>query len=434
LDDAVGGGGIQNSEADNLEDMAASGASVPNLAAITANFREFEAVQESFQLQLRAKYTLDAMNQIARYLSNIPGRKNLIWFSGSFPVNILPDPTGTLADPFAAMGSVEDEFRDTVNLLTRSQVAVYPIDARGLMNSPMMDVTTGSRSVTRAARDEQKFFTETAEEQGTMRQMADATGGRVFVNTNGLTDAVTAAIEEGSNFYTLAYTPTKSLQDGKLRKINVTVSRPGLTLAYRKGYYADNPDDKSAAKADTATTAAGAPTPRDTLRFAMTRGVPPPSEVIFKVGVVPLTPAGQTEDKVAPGNEVSPKTQGPYRRYSVNYSIDPAGLVYLQGPDGKIHVDFDLVIFVFTPDGERVNSRGSSVHIAKSLDDLRKMLDQGLTYHEEISAPAKGEYFLRIGVHELHDDHYGAVEVATSAVRNLHAAKAPAAVPEGTAR
>jgi hypothetical protein len=118
----------------------------------------------------------------------------------------------------------------------------------------------------------------------------------------------------------------------------------------------------------------------------------------------------------------------------VNYSIDPAGLVYLQGPDGKIHVDFDLVIFVFTPDGERVNSRGSSVHIAKSLDDLRKMLDQGLTYHEEISAPAKGEYFLRIGVHELHDDHYGAVEVATSAVRNLHAAKAPAAVPEGTAR
>jgi hypothetical protein len=140
--------------------------------------------------------------------------------------------------------------------------------------------------------------------------------------------------------------------------------------------------------------------------------------------VVPMTPEGQTEEKVAPDNEVTEKAKGPYRRYSVNYAIDPAGLVYLQGPEGKIHVDFDLIIFVFTPEGELIISKANSVHIAKSLDDLRKMLDQGLIFHEEISAPAKGEYFLRIGVHELHDDHYGAVEVATSSVRNVRPAKA----------
>ena len=58
---------------------------------ILANLQQFEAEQQSFQLQLRARYTLDALNQLARYMSALPGRKNLIWFSGSFPVNILPD-------------------------------------------------------------------------------------------------------------------------------------------------------------------------------------------------------------------------------------------------------------------------------------------------------------------------------------------------------
>ena len=80
---------------------------------------------------MRALYTLDCMNQLARYLAGIPGRKNLIWFSASFPIDLLP--SGDLADPFAAMGDSEDEFRETVTLLARSHVAVFPVDARGLM-------------------------------------------------------------------------------------------------------------------------------------------------------------------------------------------------------------------------------------------------------------------------------------------------------------
>ena len=128
LDDQVGGGGVQNSVADNFEDMGGD-------PTLVANLRDFEAITQSFQLELRAKYTLDAMNQIARYLSAIPGRKNLIWFSGSFPIDVLPDTSGAQANPFIAVASSEEEFRETVALLARSQVAVYPVDARGLTNS-----------------------------------------------------------------------------------------------------------------------------------------------------------------------------------------------------------------------------------------------------------------------------------------------------------
>ena len=82
-------------------------------------------------------------------------------------------------------------------------------------------------------------------EHATMQKMADATGGRAFVNTNGLTDAVANAIDEGSNFYTLAYTPANSTRDGGFRKIKVQLAREGLTLAYRQGYFADDPDKAS---------------------------------------------------------------------------------------------------------------------------------------------------------------------------------------------
>jgi hypothetical protein len=72
------------------------------------------------------------------------------------------------------------------------------------------------------------------------------------------------------------------------------------------------------------------------------------------------------------------------------------------------------------------------VNIAKTPDELKNILAQGLIFHQEVSTPARGEYFLRIGVHDLHQDHYGAVEVATSAVANVRAAAAGStAVPAG---
>ncbi|HEY4379665.1 MAG TPA: VWA domain-containing protein [Acidobacteriaceae bacterium] len=418
LDDKVGGGGIQNSAADTFEDLGGD-------PTILANMRDFEAATQSFQLQLRAKYTLDAMNQIARYLSAIPGRKNLIWFSGSFPINILPDTSGTQANPFIAVASSEDEFRDTVALLARSQVAVYPVDARGLFNSPMTDVTTtrnygGPKGNARMNQDNSKFFNDTAQENQTMLAMADATGGHAFLNTNDLAKAVATAIDEGSNFYTFAYTPTNPERDGKLRKIKIQLARSGMTLSYRRGYYADDPDRiRTTLKADAATTAATAPSPHETMRLAMTRGAPTPSDIILKVGVVPMPPTTQIENAPADGNQPSPKLHGPYRRYSVNFQIDPKDIVFFHGPNGKILSDFDVIIFAFTSDGELVNSLSRTIHISTTLDQVRQMFAEGVFDHEEISTPAKGEYFLRIAVHDLHRDHYGAIEVATSSVRNV---------------
>ena len=80
-----------------IGDMAASGASADAIAGM----QQFQADIAAYQTDQRVQMTMDALRQLARYLSAIPGRKNLIWFSGSFPISL--DPDVTLQNPFQAM-------------------------------------------------------------------------------------------------------------------------------------------------------------------------------------------------------------------------------------------------------------------------------------------------------------------------------------------
>src|ERR1022692_2546304 len=85
-------------------------------------------------MAMRVQYTLNGFDLLARYLVGIPGRKNVIWFSGSFPLNI--EPNVNEQDPNDSVVRNDEEVRKTDNLLTRAQVAVYPVDARGVMTDP----------------------------------------------------------------------------------------------------------------------------------------------------------------------------------------------------------------------------------------------------------------------------------------------------------
>ncbi len=434
LQDAVGGSGIQNTMADDLEDAGAD-------ATVVANMRQFDAQQQSFQLQLRVKYTLDAMNQLARYLSSIPGRKNLIWFSGSFPISVLPDTTGNLPDPFAVVADYEKEFRDTVNLLARSQVAVYPIDARGLTNTPIFDASTtrnytGNRGPARMSQDLNKFSTDTTDEHSTMSQMAEATGGHAFYNTNGLTPGRRHCHQRWlkllhphlhprqSRIATESSARSRFSWRSRSESTSPTATATTPTTPTRVRLPPPTASPGNPTLADSAVTA-GAPSPLQTMRVAMMRGSPTPTEIIMKVGVLPVGPSTQTEDTPAPNNILSDKIHGPFRRYSVSYAIEPSDITFLRAPDGKIHAAFELVIFVFNPAGVLVNRVSTPTPHSLPSRRAQEKRRQGIQYPQEISAPAKGEYFLRIVVHDLTHDRLGAVEVATSEVKNLPPPTAP---------
>jgi VWFA-related protein len=428
LDDPVGDGANPDSMADTL---SSSFGNDPAMADVIANVQQFEAETQSFQLQLRARYTLDALNQLARGLSGIPGRKNLIWFSGSFPITILPD--GDLQNPFAIVASAEDEFRETTNLLTASQVAVYPVDARGLMTAPMYNAANSGKKYASSpaafSKDLQKFSQNTASEHSTMLEMAEETGGRAFINTNDLTHAVTQSIETGSNYYTLYYSPTDTNWNGNFRKIQVKLEQPALNLAYRRGYYADNPYAPLKKGAVAATTPSTAP-PLDVMRAAMMRGGPDPTQILMKVRVLPAST--DTEATVAPHNLLNPqsKVKGPYRRYIVDYATVAQDILVTPQPDGTRLAHLQFLIYLYDQDGNLINLIDDKTQAKLDTAGYAYLLSHGIPWHQEISVPVKGPYYLRIGVHDLIGDRVGAVEIPVASVKNLAPPAPPAANPQ----
>jgi hypothetical protein len=52
-----------------------------------------------------------------------------------------------------------------------------------------------------------------------------------------------------------------------------------------------------------------------------------------------------------------------------------------------------------------------------------QVMKGGVSFHEEISVPAKGDFFLRLAVHDLTSDRIGAIEVPISSSHRVTAAK-----------
>jgi len=431
LDDPVSG----NPDSDLISD--ASG-----LAQTSANVTQFEAMTQSFQIQLRQQYTLDAFSVLARYLSSFPGRKNLIWFSGSFPLNILPDPT--LADPFSVMASAEDEYRDTTNLLTRAQVAVYPIDARGLMGNPAFSASQSGRGMNGPAFAGKiaKFSQSQAQEHLTMEAMASDTGGHAFYNTNGLAEAVAKAIETGSNYYTVTYTPSNHKWNGAYRTIRISLNgdhaSQNYKLAYRQGYWADDPNQPRDANKSAAVTEASAAATHSASFYALTamaRGAPTPQDILFKVRVLPASTA--TEDTPAPGNILDPNqpVKGPFRRYDVDYAALAAAITLLQQPDGSHKGSVEFSLRLYDRDGKLLNAMGKTVEINLNPENYARYEEAarkgaGVGAHLEISVPVKQEAYLRIGIHDLPSNRFGVVEIPVATV--AHLAPPPEPTPPAT--
>jgi VWFA-related protein len=406
LDDPLAGEGTPNSVADALSIMGAG-----DIGVLMSNIQNFEAVQRSVDIQQRTSQTLDAMSAIAHYVSAFPGRKNLIWFSASFPLSILPDGSG-INHPFDVVINSEDEFRETATLLANSRVAVYPIDARGLINSTAQGASNdGAKYASNfgVIAQQNKAATQNFAEHGTMDQMAETTGGRAFLDTNGLAEAVTKAVDQGSHYYTITYSPTDPKNDGTFRKIQLKLQQQGLNLDYRRGYYADK-----------AVPAAAANTLK-TMDLAMVHGAPNPSEIMIKARVLPS--ATRSEDALAPGNSPNAKLKepikGPYRRYLIDIAADPNDVALVHGTDGKLTSDLQVMTFVYDQNGLLIGITAKSIHTNLTPDGYRQLYQYGLQLHQEVSVPLKGDYYLRIGLHDLTSNRVGAIEVPVTSVKGL---------------
>jgi VWFA-related protein len=236
-------------------------------------FSDFAAIN-------RVQSTTIAFEGIAEHVMRIPGRKNLIWISSAFPIGIGLDkevinsadtalqadasPVGIPSSAYTLSNNVgkgpnsggeglyvqetrlfSQEVDRAIRALGGANIAIYPVDARGLIGA------WGDSDPT--SRDSHPTGPTTFQAQGyrselfansfdTMNTLAERTGGTAYYNTNDIGGSISKAMDDARVSYMIAYYPDHDDWKGKFHRLRVTTTRPGVTLHYRSGYFAQPPD------------------------------------------------------------------------------------------------------------------------------------------------------------------------------------------------
>jgi VWFA-related protein len=402
--------GLLGSQTDNADQVAAQ-----NLAnsggpggfggafALQA-IQQFLTEQASSASYVRIQMTLQSLQELARYLSGFPGRKNVIWFAGSFPISVLPT-TGRDYD-LSLSGDLKEKLRKTTNMLAAAQVAIYPIAPSGLTG---LDEGTSARfqNSLPVAPGLEKGGGEMAESeeghlnllsnQATMDYVARDTGGEAFYNTNGLKEAMSKAVNNGAHYYSISYTPTEKTENGSYQQIQVKLKNGHYKLSYRRGYFSED-----ANKAAVQTAQSG-----DPLRPLMVRGLPASTQIIYKVELLPSDPQPAANSAVAGGNA---GLKQPVTRYGVDFAISIDDLDFVETPDGKHHGSIEVTVVAYDHDGHALNWTGKTFDLALRPERYAMFTQSGLQLHQEIDVP-KGDVFLRTGVYDTHTGKAGTLEV-----------------------
>ena len=194
-----------------------------------------DALQGSYQQSRAIEDTLKAFLAIAWSLSGVPGRKSLIWATGSFPFNL--DSPSSLPG-----GSLSILYERTMEALNQAQVSVYPVDVRGLVStSPAGDATYSGDLSGPGFADaaSSRSWLQTSSVQS-LANFAEMTGGRAFFNNNDVSTGFKRAADDSSSYYLLGYYVDNLNTKPGWRKLQVQVARKDVEVHARTGFLVTN--------------------------------------------------------------------------------------------------------------------------------------------------------------------------------------------------
>jgi VWFA-related protein len=171
---------------------------------------------------------LSALQTAATMLRALPEQKSLIYFASGLRLNGVDN---------------QAQLRATTNAAIRANVALSPIDARGLVAmAPLGDASRPSPGGIGMFNGQlaQNAVTAFQRSQDTLYSLAKDTGGKAMFDYNDLSLGIAQAAESMTSYYMLGYYSTHPANDGKFHRVKVSL-RSGVTgeLAYRQGYYSD---------------------------------------------------------------------------------------------------------------------------------------------------------------------------------------------------
>ncbi|MGA8432032.1 MAG: VWA domain-containing protein [Candidatus Sulfotelmatobacter sp.] len=381
---------------------------------------------------------------ISRYLDGLPGRKNLIWFSGAFPLDLFPRDDNTSV-------SFRDEVKETLDVMAQGQVAIYPVDASGVaVGNPDDPCGKGSEGVVAITRSRGNAsgstqgaagsssansaqvpagaaFSSISSSQIIQDDIAKATGGHAFYSDNGVKEVLDEAVENGANYYTLTYSPSNRTYNGALRNIHIELDKKGYQLSYRRSYFAYDPNVPALDKVTFKRVSEGlepAP-PRkvgDSLYANMQHGAPLAHQLFFRTHIHTVAaPSMATTAQMANLEEqpayfrvrkknrpLKPLAPVQLQSYVIDYTF-MAGASKAEAPGRAIRPPvLEVAAAAFDEDGRMLNAL---VETSAPAGNPAAQNPQGIyRVQQQIDVPLNA-ISIRVALRDVSTDRIGAMEI-----------------------
>ncbi len=187
--------------------------------------------QAQLEGQMLARSAMRSFRGIAEFMAAVPGqRKAILYISTGTTMTSLV----SAIDYNGGTMSIEvEDAHAAMRAASRGHVAIYPIDPRGLTADGGGEEASFAAQTALATTPQGRLA-----ESSNLRMLAEATGGFPFINQNNYDAAFTRLVRENSSYYILGFQSTNERRDGRFRRVQVRVTRPGLEVRTRSGYVA----------------------------------------------------------------------------------------------------------------------------------------------------------------------------------------------------
>jgi VWFA-related protein len=309
---------------------------------------------ERFKARMHLMHTLRSIQGVSEHLSYIPGRKALIWITAGF-------------DRTAMLDNL-DLWNRSVERVSAANVAIYGVDSAGVRTHVEYRAENGAM---------QRAFMTGRRYMDPIHEMADRTGGRVYMNTNNISGAIRDAIRDSEVVYTLGFTARDEQWKGAYRRIQVRVGREGVSIRHREGYLARLPEMASEEECERQLT----------------------NTMLGSVHATGIPLAGGLEDR---GDA----------RYLV-LLIEPQGVV-LQPQEGRQTAEFRMRVVTRNQKGEPLEDFTDTITLAMTDTQFQRARAEGLRYTRILLAP-RGPGSVKAAVMNRVTGQLGSITVPTSA-------------------
>jgi VWFA-related protein len=324
-----------------------------------------------------ARTTLDTLRNVAEWFGSVHGRRKAILFVSEGIDYDINDMIPTNGSNHQSASMVMDATREAIGAATRANVAIYGIDPRGLTDLGDESIEIGAYpDDTSLGVGAGSLQNEIRLSQDSLRTLSEETGGFAVVNKNDFATAFQRIVEDNSSYYVLAYYPPDA-RPGRTHKIDVRVTRPGLTVRARKAYLTPKKVDAPKATANNPST----PELREALDSPL-----PVSGLTMHVFAAPF--------------------KGTAPNASVLFGVELSGRDMKVDPNSKILLSYIAI----DATGKVRGGNTDSLALTNLRPDTKARIEQtGLRMLNRLDLPP-GKYQLRIAAHDPSGGNVGSVQ------------------------